>query len=150
LQLSLDLVAAWADHWQLKLSPLKCSVLRLTGNRLSSHLGPSYTVGTHTSFILSPSARIWAFPMIIISILNRMFGELLKRLQACRAKCILKCFSFRDKLLLARAFSTFVRPLLEFSSVIWCPYYVNEIKKIEAVQRTFTKSIGNLRLYTYH
>jgi len=40
--------------------------------------------------------------------------------------------------------------LLEFSSVIWLPYYVNEIKKIEAVQRTFTKSIGNLRLYTYH
>jgi len=36
------------------------------------------------------------------------------------------------------------------SSVIWCPYYVTEIKKIEAIQRTFTKSIGNLRLYTYH
>jgi len=51
LQLSLDLVAA--DHWQLKLSPLKCSVMRLTGNRLSSHLGPSYTVGTHSLPIVS-------------------------------------------------------------------------------------------------
>jgi len=39
---------------------------------------------------------------------------------------------------------------LKFSSVIWCPYYVNEIKKIEAVQRTFTKSIGNFRLCAYH
>jgi len=36
-------------------------------------------------------------------------------------------FSSRDKLILVRAFSTFVRPLLEFSSVIWCSYYVNEI-----------------------
>jgi len=34
LQLSLDSVAAWADHWQLKLSPLKCSVMRLTGKSI--------------------------------------------------------------------------------------------------------------------
>ena len=49
---------------------------------------------------------------------------------AGRAKCILKCFVSRDKLLLTRALCTFVRPLLELSSVIWCPYYINEIKKI--------------------
>jgi len=48
MQLSLDLVAAWADYSQLKLYPLKYSVMRLTGNRLTSHIGPSYTVGTHT------------------------------------------------------------------------------------------------------
>jgi len=88
--------------------------------------------------------------MIIKSILNRMFGGIIVKKAAGRAKCILECFSSRDKLLLVRAFSTFVRPLLKFSSVIWCPYYVNAVKKIEAVQRTFTKSIGNLRLYTYH
>jgi len=53
LQLSLDLVAAWADHWQLKLSPLQCSVMRLTENRSSSHLVPSYTLGKHRLPIVS-------------------------------------------------------------------------------------------------
>jgi len=71
LQLSLDLVAAWADHWQLKLSPLKCSVMRLTENRYPHILVPRILL-ENTAFLLSLSARIWAFPMIIISILNRM------------------------------------------------------------------------------
>ena len=53
-------------------------------------------------------------------------------------------------MLLTRAFCTFVRPLLEFSSVIWCPYFKNEINKIESVQRSFTKSIFNLRSSTYN
>ena len=42
-----------------------------------------------------------------------------------------------------------MRPLLEFSSVIWSPYFKNEINKIESVQRSFTKSIANLRSSTY-
>ena len=148
LQHSLDLVASWADQWQLKLSPLKCSVMRLTGNRSSSHHGPSYTVGAYCLPNVSQCTDLGVsydnhlhFKSHVCSIVKKAAG---------RAKCILKCFSSRDKLLLARAFSTFVRPLLEFSSVIWCPYYINEIIKIEAVQRAFTKSIGNLRLYTYH
>jgi len=146
LQLSLDLVAAWADHWQLKLSPLKRSVMRLNGNRLSSHLGPSYTVGTHRLPSVSQCTDLGVAYDNHINLKSHVCRIVKKT--AGRAKCILKCFSSRDKLLLARAFSTFVRPLLEFSSVIWSPYYVNEIKKIEAVQRTFTKSIGNLR-FTY-
>jgi hypothetical protein len=61
----------------------------------------------------------------------------------------LKCFVSRDTVLLTRAFCTFVRPILEFSSIIWSPYYENEIVKIEAVQRSFTKTIANLRLCSY-
>jgi len=148
LQLTIDLVAAWADHWQLKLSPLKCSVLRLTGNRLSSHLGPSYTVGKHHFPIVSQCMDLGVSYDNHINFKSHVCRIVKKA--ASRAKCILKCFSSRYKLLLARAFSTFVRPPLEFLSVMWCPYYVNEIKKIEAVQRTFTKSIGNLCLCTYH
>ena len=119
--------------------------MRLTGNRSSSHHGPSYTVGAYCLPNVSQCTDLGVsydnhlhFKSHVCSIVKKAAG---------RAKCILKCFSSRDKLLLARAFSTFVRPLLEFSSVIWCPYYINEIIKIEAVQRAFTKSIGNLRLY---
>jgi hypothetical protein len=47
-----------------------------------------------------------------------------------------------------RAFCTFVRPLLEFSSVIWNPYSISDVKRIESVQRRFTKSIRPNYLYT--
>lgn len=68
---------------------------------------------------------------------------------SCRAKLILKCFRSRDSQLLVRAFCTFVRPLLEFSSIIWSPYTVIEINRIESVQRSFTKAVKNLRFSTY-
>ena len=48
-----------------------------------------------------------------------------------------------------RAFCTFVRPLLEFSSVIWSPYTIADLNRIESVQRSFTKAIQNLRFSTY-
>jgi len=92
---------------------------------------------------------IWAFPDNHINFESHVW-RIVKR-AADRAKCILKCFSSRDKLSLARAIIIFVRPRLEFSSVIWFPYVgLNEIRKIEAEHRTFTKSISNFRLYTYH
>ena len=48
-----------------------------------------------------------------------------------------------------RAFCTFVRPLLEFSSTIWSPYTVSDINRIESVQRSFTKHFHYLRYSTY-
>jgi len=39
-----------------------------------------------------------------------------------RANCILRCFAYRDVKLLVRAFTVYVRPILEYNSVIWSPY----------------------------
>jgi hypothetical protein len=33
LQHSLDSIASWAEHWQLKLSPIKCVAMRITPRR---------------------------------------------------------------------------------------------------------------------
>jgi hypothetical protein len=37
-----------------------------------------------------------------------------------------------------------VRPILEYASVIWSPYQVNEMNELESVQRRFTKRIAGL------
>ena len=56
LQHSLDLVESWANHWQLKLSPTKCSVMRLNPKR-AVIVAPTYSVGGILCRLLS-SARI--------------------------------------------------------------------------------------------
>ena len=61
-----------------------------------------------------------------------------------RAKLILKCFQSPDPKLLTRAFCVFVRPILEYASVIWNPRYKNQITKIEGVQRFFYKRLQGL------
>ena len=60
---------------------------------------------------------------------------------ALRAKLILKCFQSRDPGLLARAFCTFVRPILEYGCTIWNPLFKRDIGTIESVQRQFIKRL---------
>ena len=38
-----------------------------------------------------------------------------------RANLILRCFTTRDPLVLIKAFNTFVRPILEYATVVWSP-----------------------------
>ena len=47
--------------------------------------------------------------------------------------------------LLTRAFKVYVRPLVEYASCVWSPYYGYAIDKFESVQRRFTK-----RLHGFH
>jgi hypothetical protein len=66
-----------------------------------------------------------------------------------RACLIHKCFISRDAVTLTRAFVAYVRPILEYASVVWSPYHVNQICKLESVQRRFTKRIAGLRDMPY-
>jgi len=43
----------------------------------------------------------------------------------------------------------YVRPLLEYNSVIWSPCTIKNILAIENVQRRFTKRLHGLKCYTY-
>lgn len=43
--------------------------------------------------------------------------------------------------LMVLAFKTYVRPILEYCSVVWNPYHISDINTVEKVQRQFTKKI---------
>ncbi len=62
---------------------------------------------------------------------------------------ILRTFSSRNCDLLTKAFTTYVRPLLEYCSPVGNPYTLCNIRKIESVQRTFTKRLEGLSMCTY-
>ena len=66
-----------------------------------------------------------------------------------RANLIHKCFISKDPATLKRAFTTYVRPILEYASSIWSPYLVGAVSKIESVERTFTKRIRGMRGLSY-
>jgi len=61
-----------------------------------------------------------------------------------RSVLILKCFHSHDYRLLKLAFTTYVRPLLEFSSRVWSPHYKYLIDKLESMQRFFTRKLSGL------
>ena len=66
-----------------------------------------------------------------------------------RAGQISRCFLSRDTETLVRAFITYVRPLLEYCTPIWSPYSVTMVKRVESVQRAFTKKLPDMNGLTY-
>jgi len=48
-----------------------------------------------------------------------------------------------------KAYVTYVRPLLEYAVCVWSPYQLDDIAKIESVQRRFTKRLPGLSNASY-
>jgi len=67
-----------------------------------------------------------------------------------RSSLILKSFQSRNPQLLFRAFTVFVRPLLDYCSPVWASVYKTEINLIKRVQRRFTKRLFGLKDISYH
>jgi len=66
-----------------------------------------------------------------------------------RCYLIFKSFQSRNTELLVRAFKTYVRPLLEVNSQVWSPHLLKDIRRLEAVQRRFTKKLSGLQAFPY-
>ena len=56
----------------------------------------------------------------------------------------------RENGLLVRAFVTYVRPILEYNSIIWSPSLVRDIEQLEKVQRRFTKRLRGMKSLSYN
>jgi len=59
------------------------------------------------------------------------------------------CFSTRDPSVSMRAFNTNVRPILEFATVVWSPVLKQDIRKLEGVQKRFTKRLSGMNNLSY-
>ena len=60
---------------------------------------------------------------------------------SAHASQILRAFSSRNVMTLHYAFLTYVRPILEYNSPIWSPYFEKDMPSIESVQKKFTRAI---------
>ena len=72
---------------------------------------------------------------------------------SCKARnswlAIKRCFRTTNADLLYRAYTVYVRPILEYCSSVWSPYRLYDIRKIESVQRSFTKRLSGLEDLSY-
>ena len=148
LQSCLTAISEWCDHWQLTLSPAKCSVMHIVSARQRSiSKNFDYYIGQTKLPVVDYITDLG------ITYNNRLrFSPHVDRIVAkasLRAKLIFSCFQSRNPNLLSKAFCVFVRPLLEFSSVVWNPMFKQDINKLESVQRRFTKRLKGLRNFSY-
>jgi hypothetical protein len=145
LQSTLDAISSWSEQWQLPLSLEKCNVVSF--HTSCTPITYNYSLSGH---ILDRQAAVKDLGILFTSNLN--FSKHISNLcnaARSRAAIIFRCFRSRDCHLLYKAFVTYVRPILEYCSSVWSPYCLKDTRKIEAVQKTFTKRLNGLRDLSY-
>jgi hypothetical protein len=143
LQSQLDIIQSWSTLWQLRISYSKCSILSIGHHQQSNIFHLDHNIITQADYVCDLGVTIDSklkFKKHINGIVSRANQ---------RKSLVLRCFLSRNPINLVKAFKTYVRPLLEYSSTIWSPSYVTEIIAIESVQRDFTKRIPGCAHLSY-
>jgi len=111
LQNALDRITDWSVKWQMPISVKKCSVI-IYGNRATTVI-PYYLCGSRlkSTDVVKDLGVTMNCHLQFSGHVNCIVGK-----AHSRAYLIRKCFVLRNPPLLMRAFSTYVRPLLESSS----------------------------------
>jgi hypothetical protein len=143
LQGNLDRLIEWSDQWQLSISIKKCAILQL-GTVLP-------TLSCSIKGETLPSVKEFKdLGVIVDSTLKfRSHVSSIVAKARTRASLIFKCFLSRDCASLLKAYITYVRPLVEYSSSVWSPHHVIGIDQVESVQRRFTKRLPGMDNLSY-
>jgi len=146
LQRALDALANWEDVWQLSrpISVSKCSVVNIGKSSV-----PLSSLHIRNNVLNITKIGIDLGITVIDDLKPRAHINSAVTKAHQRANAILLCFLSRNIDMLKSAFIVYVRPFLEYNSVVWSPYYKQDIEAIERVQRRFSKRSRGLKEFTY-
>ena len=127
----------------LELNVNKCSVLHIGRDNLRF----GYQLGNS---ILSVRDSVPDLGILVDSRLTFQ-PHIFALVTRARSRCavFLKSFVSRDKSIMRTFFVHYVRPILEYGSVVWSPISEPAIARLEGVQRWFTKKIRGCHLLSY-
>ena len=141
-QTQLNLIHSWASTWQVEISYEKSNILNLNPK------SPQTYCFETTPIPLAKSVN----DLGILIEPNLKFNDHIQNIivkSKQRASLIHRSFLSNDIHILTRAFTTYVRPLLEYASPAWSPSQLTQISAIESVQRHFTKRLHGLQNLSY-
>ena len=143
LQEDLEAVSDWLNVWELNLATNKCTVVHfgrsnpkcsysLCGSALKESSGEK-DLGVYISNDLR-----W----------DKHVTQVVRKAEGVLAS-LSRSFVSRSPAIFLQLFKAFVRPHLEYASVVWSPYLVKDIKKLERVQRRATRRVYTVRKCSY-
>ena len=146
LQRSLDNLCAWANDWQLTININKCAVLSVS-SRIPA---VSHNYFIHGISILHQDTSCVDLGVTISYNLafNDHINNIVSRARQ-RISIIYRGFASRNNDILKRAFIAYIRPIVEYNSVVWNPCSVFLTDLLESVQRSFTKRIPSISNFSY-
>ena len=139
LQSDLQKLEEWEKTWQMQFNASKCFTLHITRKRKTMEF--DYQLHQQTLEVTKDSKYLgvtisndlsWTTHINNISAkANRSIGFLRRNIHAC------------PKTVKANAYTTLVRPVVEYASAVWDPYTKNQISQLESVQRRAARFVYN-------
>ena len=143
LQEDIDNIYNWSKRWQLGFNLDKCHTLHLGYNnekyRYSINGNLVKAVAKEKDLGITIDAKL-NFHLHIVTITNKANSVL---------GCIRRAIKYKDREIVLPLYKALVRSVLEYGSVVWSPYLVEDNKRIERVQRRATKMIRGLQHLDY-
>ena len=131
LQEDLNHLANWEQTWMMKFHPDKCQTLRVSRRR--DPLACKYHLLGHTLYVVQEAKYLG-----ITIAANLEWGTHIRNIANKASKTLgflRRNVKVGSKQIKEQAYTTLVRPTLEFASPVWDPHTAKDIKNLEAVQR---------------
>ena len=131
LQRDLDSLVIWAQEWQMNFHPSKCYVLRIyrIKNPIIHHytmLGQTLKVVGHQPYLGITISETLNWKTHILGVKNKANKTL---------GCIKRNLHLCPERVKAQAYTSLMRPILEYGSVAWDPYRMYKKSWLEQIQR---------------
>jgi len=143
LQSDLDNIVEWAHNWQLGINVQKTCTMTIGNRRIESVYCIDGTPLVSKECVLDLGVKVS----------NDLKNGLHCRFIVNKANAVCRqihlCFKGHTPEFYSCLFSTYVRPILESSSVIWNPCQLGDIEICEKVQRRFSKFVPGLYHLSY-
>ncbi len=133
----------WANLWQLKINPSKCQTLHL-GLKNPALVYDIGDTGIESAAEVKDLGVTIDSKLKYITHIHTVVAKGFQRLALIR-----RGFVSRNRVLLVKAYITYVRPVLEYSTHVWSPVYKTHVDLIERVQRRFTRMLDGLHDLSY-
>ena len=143
-QTALNLVASWCNDWQMQISVNKCCFLRIGPTNIAD-------LGLHIDGFCLPEVKTVKDLGITFDTTLSLSSHVVNIVSTAnqRMNLLYRAFFSRSLNTLVKAYITYIRPLLEYNTVVWSPHKKCDIQLVEKVQRRFTKQLPGLRNMTY-
>ena len=131
LQEDLNALEKWESDWQMSFHPEKCTTIHITKKRkpidskyqLHGHTLETVPGGKYLGVYISQDLSWREHINQTAAKASRSVGFLQRNIRSCPQD------------VKAQAYTTLVRPVLEYASTVWAPYQRQQIQQLENVQR---------------
>ena len=143
LQRDLSSISLTAGSWNLKLNPTKCVIIRFgQGTRSQVDDSNSYWIeGKRLQFV----SKHRDLGIVVDSSLkfHNHVGQVVGKV-GCMMGDLLRSTICRSKDFMVTLFVSHIRPIIDYGSCLWNVGYLGDVRKLESLQRRWTREIDGL------